>query len=205
MKRATASVDRTSTAVVGLALIALGGGAVAWERGQFPGRERLDAPFLATAVDAGWWPWALGAAAIVLVLLGLWWLLAHLPRRSVGTVAFASTAARQARIDTTWLLNLYIRRAFANRPPTTTDSRSLSMAHTERGGVSLLYTGILMSSVPSLGTRFTVGMQYVIVCARFLVRLDCAPPWLTSSSNRAIECHQSAAWNLTDYARLQQL
>lgn len=92
MKRATASVDRTSTAVVGLALIALGGGAIAWERGQFPGRERLDAAFVDTAVDAGWWPWALGAAAIVLVLLGLWWLLAHLPRRSVGTVAFASSA-----------------------------------------------------------------------------------------------------------------
>ncbi|MGB2722075.1 MAG: hypothetical protein WBG53_12740 [Rhodococcus sp. (in: high G+C Gram-positive bacteria)] len=92
MKRATASVDRTSTAVVGLALIALGGGAIAWERGELPGRERLDAAFVDTAVDAGWWPWALGAAAIVLVLLGLWWLLAHLPRRSVGTVAFASTA-----------------------------------------------------------------------------------------------------------------
>nr|WP_314143655.1 hypothetical protein [uncultured Rhodococcus sp.] len=91
MKRATASVDRTSTAVVGLALIALGGGAIAWERGELPGRERLDAAFVDTAVDAGWWPWALGAAAIVLVLLGLWWLLAHLPRRSVGTVAFAST------------------------------------------------------------------------------------------------------------------
>lgn len=92
MKRATASVDRTSTALVGLALIALGGGAIAWERGELPGRERLDAAFVDTAVDAGWWPWALGAAAIVLVLLGLWWLLAHLPRRSVGTVAFASTA-----------------------------------------------------------------------------------------------------------------
>ena len=92
MKRATASVDRTSTAVVGLALIALGGGAVAWERGKFSGRERLDAAFVDTAIDAGWWPWALGAAAIVLVLLGLWWLLAHLPRRSVGTVAFASSA-----------------------------------------------------------------------------------------------------------------
>ena len=91
MKRATASVDRTSTAVVGLALIALGGGAIAWERGELSGRERLDAAFVDTAVDTGWWPWALGAAAIVLVLLGLWWLLAHLPRRSVGTVAFAST------------------------------------------------------------------------------------------------------------------
>ena len=91
MKRATASVDRTSTAVVGLALIALGGGAIAWERGKFPGRERIDAAFVDTAVDAGWWPWALAAAAILLVLLGLWWLLAHLPRRSIGTVAFAST------------------------------------------------------------------------------------------------------------------
>lgn len=92
MKRATASLDRVSTAVVGLSLMALGGAAVAWERGKFPGRERIDAAFVDTTVDAGWWPWALGAAAIVLVLLGLWWLLAHLARRSVGTVAFAYTA-----------------------------------------------------------------------------------------------------------------
>jgi hypothetical protein len=33
----------------------------------------------------------------------------------------------------------------------------------------------------------------------------CAPLWLTSSSSRAVECRQSAASNLTDYARLQQL
>ncbi|MFI8566331.1 hypothetical protein ACIGGF_07185 [Rhodococcus sp. NPDC078407] len=92
MNRVNASVDRTSTAVVGLALIALGGGAVAWERGRFPGRERIDAAFVDTTVDAGWWPWALGAAAIVLVLIGLRWLFAHLPRRSVGIVALSHTA-----------------------------------------------------------------------------------------------------------------
>ncbi|CAB4909309.1 MULTISPECIES: hypothetical protein [Nocardiaceae] len=99
MKRATASLDRTGTAVVGLALIALGGGAIAWERGELPGRERLDAAFVDTAVDAGWWPWALGVAAVVLILLGLWWLLAHLPRRSVGTVAFGSTSADVTNVD----------------------------------------------------------------------------------------------------------
>lgn len=93
MNRATASVDRTSTAVLGLALVAAGGAAVAWERGEIADGRALTAPFTENLQDAGWWPWALGAAAIVLILIGLRWLLAHLPRRSIGSIALSNSGS----------------------------------------------------------------------------------------------------------------
>ncbi|QII08511.1 hypothetical protein BH93_26770 [Rhodococcoides fascians A25f] len=152
MKRATASLDRTSTAVVGLALIALGGGAIAWERGKFPGRERIDAAFVDTTVDAGWWPWALGAAAIVLVLLGLWWLLAHLPRRSVGTVAFASTADSDVdgrlSVDLTTAAKSAAKSLAAHEGVVSASGRSVS----DRGERVVEITATLDPAVTSLDT-----------------------------------------------------
>ncbi|MCZ4517425.1 hypothetical protein O4220_02785 [Rhodococcus ruber] len=159
MKRATASLDRTSTAVVGLALIALGGGAVAWERGKFPGRERIDAAFVDTTVDAGWWPWALGAAAIVLVLLGLWWLLAHLPRRSVGTVAFASTADSDVdgrlSVDLTTAAKSAAKSLVAHEGVVSASGRSVS----DRGERVVEITATLDPTVASLDTVSAAAAQ----------------------------------------------
>ncbi len=45
---------------------------------------------LQTATDTfatAWWPWAAGIAGAVCILLALWWLLAHLPRRGVGELS----------------------------------------------------------------------------------------------------------------------
>lgn len=42
-------------------------------------------------VAADWWPWAAGAAGIGLLLLGLWWLLAHLRRSSIPDLTLAGT------------------------------------------------------------------------------------------------------------------
>ncbi|MGF0310494.1 hypothetical protein [Rhodococcus sp. IEGM1428] len=159
MKRATASLDRTSTAVVGLALIALGGGAIAWERGKFPGRERIDAAFVDTTVDAGWWPWALGAAAIVLVLLGLWWLLAHLPRRSVGTVAFASTADSDVdgrlSVDLTTAAKSAAKSLAAHEGVVSASGRSVS----DRGEQVVEITATLDPAVTSLDTVSAAAAQ----------------------------------------------
>ncbi|OZE82852.1 hypothetical protein CH305_07645 [Rhodococcus sp. 15-649-2-2] len=159
MKRATASLDRTSTAVVGLALIALGGGAIAWERGKFPGRERIDAAFVDTTVDAGWWPWALGAAAIVLVLLGLWWLLAHLPRRSVGTVAFASTAdsdvGGRLSVDLTTAAKSAAKSLAAHEGVVSASGRSVS----DRGERVVEITATLDPAVTSLDTVSAAAAQ----------------------------------------------
>ncbi|MDI9893797.1 hypothetical protein QM797_03595 [Rhodococcus sp. IEGM 1381] len=159
MKRATASLDRTSTAVVGLALIALGGGAIAWERGKFPGRERIDAAFVDTTVDADWWPWALGAAAIVLVLLGLWWLLAHLPRRSVGTVAFASTPDSDVdgrlSVDLTTAAKSAAKSLAAHEGVVSASGRSVS----DRGERVVEVTATLDPTVASLDTVSAAAAQ----------------------------------------------
>ncbi|MDV6260475.1 hypothetical protein [Rhodococcoides yunnanense] len=159
MKRATASLDRTSTGVVGLALIALGGGAIAWERGKFPGRERIDAAFVDTTVDAGWWPWALGAAAIVLVLLGLWWLLAHLPRRSVGTVAFASTPDSDVdgrlSVDLTTAAKSAAKSLAAHEGVVSASGRSVS----DRGERVVEVTATLDPTVASLDTVSAAAAQ----------------------------------------------
>ncbi|CCQ14018.1 putative uncharacterized protein [Rhodococcus sp. AW25M09] len=159
MKRATASVDRTSTAVVGLALIALGGGAIAWERGKFPGRERIDAAFVDTALDAGWWPWALAAAAIVLVLLGLRWLLAHLPRRSIGIVAFASTADAtvdgRLSVDLTTAARSAAKSLAAHDGVVSATGRSVS----DRGQRVVEITATLDPAVTSLDTISTAAAQ----------------------------------------------
>ena len=159
MKRATASLDRTSAAVVGLALIALGGGAIAWERGKFPGREQIDAAFVDTTVDAGWWPWALGAAAIVLVLLGLWWLLAHLPRRSVGTVAFASTPDSDVdgrlSVDLTSAAKSAAKSLAAHEGVVSASGRSVS----DRGERVVEITATLDPTVSSLDTVSAAAAQ----------------------------------------------
>lgn len=87
MSRAAAAVDRIAVAVVALVLVALGTGAVAWQSGLIPGaRDELAAPWARTTTDTAWWPWVLGLAGVVLMLIGLRWLAAHLPSRRVSDV-----------------------------------------------------------------------------------------------------------------------
>ncbi|WP_426593588.1 hypothetical protein ACPPVS_17905 [Cellulomonas sp. McL0617] len=88
MRRGVLAVDRVVVLLLGLALIALGVALVGWQAGfladvwpSVPGSVQVDSSqvtgsdsFVAVAVTAG----------VVLVVLGLWWLLAHLPRRGVG-------------------------------------------------------------------------------------------------------------------------
>lgn len=94
-------VDRCVAALLGLVLIAVGVGAFAWQRGYLPDdRARIAAPALSDATESSWWLWAVGAAGVVLVLVGLCWLLGHLPRRSVGAQPLPSSSAAGAlRVD----------------------------------------------------------------------------------------------------------
>jgi hypothetical protein len=86
------TLDRLATIVVGLALIAAGALAVAWRFDLWAALpEQTDTSQTADATATDWWPWALGVAGVILVLVGLCWLWSHLPGRGVGDVNLLGT------------------------------------------------------------------------------------------------------------------
>ncbi|MFB9376664.1 hypothetical protein ACFFKU_04375 [Kineococcus gynurae] len=96
MSRSVIGLDRVLALLLGLVLLA-GGAAVAvfgagaartlWA--QAPDRISLGRGVV-EAPSAGWWFGASAAFAVVAVVLGLWWLLAHLPRRGVSTLTLST-------------------------------------------------------------------------------------------------------------------
>ena len=95
-------LDRLVGLVLGLLLVAAGLLLVDWHLDQVLALpERVDLSGLASATDAGWWPFAALAVAIVLLLLGLRWLVAHLPRvRSASTRLPDTSGAGRIELDT---------------------------------------------------------------------------------------------------------
>lgn len=90
-------LDRIASFIVGLVLLAAGIGAVGWRLDWWPGmpgRLRADG---SGVVDTAWWPWALGAAGVLLVVLALRWLLAHAGRRRITTLTLTGSG-RQGRL-----------------------------------------------------------------------------------------------------------
>lgn len=76
--------------VLGLALAAAGLVLVDWQQGRvldLPPRWDLDS--LVDASRRSWWPWAQGAAGVVLALAGLFGAASHLPGRGPRTVGAA--------------------------------------------------------------------------------------------------------------------
>jgi len=94
VSRTVAGLDRLVALVLGLALIAGGLGAIAWQAGtvSWTQRNRI-APGTENAAGQGWWPWATGAGGVLLILLGLWWLFAHVPRRRLGEIRLPGSGA----------------------------------------------------------------------------------------------------------------
>lgn len=92
MSRVVRSVDRVVTFLVGMTIFGLGLLVFVWSSlwvDWLPGISLLgrlphSVRFELVAQGAVWWPWALLAGGIVLVLLGLRWLAAHLRLRRVG-------------------------------------------------------------------------------------------------------------------------
>lgn len=94
MTRTTVAVDRLLTFLVGLVVGATGLALFAWWAGWLPGAgERLDLAAVADLERQVWWPWALGAVGVVLVLLGLRWLASHLPDRGVTHLVLPGSGA----------------------------------------------------------------------------------------------------------------
>lgn len=80
MSRVTSAVDRVAAAVVGLVLIALGLGALAWNTSLVANiPEAITAPAVVDATTKQWWPWAVGTAGVILVIAAVRWMFAHTP------------------------------------------------------------------------------------------------------------------------------
>lgn len=84
--RAAATADRLGSAVFGILFVTVGTAAVAWQRNQLPtqihdARRTFESWAPTEWDDQQWWPWALTAATVVTVVIGLRWLYAHRPRR----------------------------------------------------------------------------------------------------------------------------
>ena len=93
IKRSAVAVDQVAVLLLGLALTLGGLALLAWRPGLLADvwpdswnpvqdQVRLDTGFL----DAEWRPWALGVVGVLSVVLGLGWLVSHVPNRAVGTV-----------------------------------------------------------------------------------------------------------------------
>ncbi|WP_370248531.1 hypothetical protein [Nocardioides sp.] len=93
--RRVRALDRAALAVVALGLLAAAGGLWWWRR---EGADRvLDPTPVTDASRESWWPWALGAVGVVLLVLGLGWLWAHLRPRPVPVVRLAGSG-REGRL-----------------------------------------------------------------------------------------------------------
>jgi len=82
------ALDRTAGTLIALSLLTTGAAMIAWRYDRIPSApDQLTAGPLTDPTGAEWWPWATGAAGVVAILLGLWWLARHLPRRVGGRFA----------------------------------------------------------------------------------------------------------------------
>ena len=99
MSRAVIAWDRVVTLLIGLLLISVGLAGILWWLGTFLGwPQQLQADRALELAEEAWWPWAVGAAGILLILLGLLWLAAHVPDRRVSNLKLPGSTA-QGRLD----------------------------------------------------------------------------------------------------------
>lgn len=93
MTRLAVVFDRLATLLLGVALVAVGAGAVAWQRGELVDGRSLSFAAAADATRMEWWPWASGGVGILLVIAGIRWLLTHKPARKASRVTLKTPAA----------------------------------------------------------------------------------------------------------------
>jgi hypothetical protein len=93
VSRLTVAVDRLCALLLGMVLV-VGGAAVAiWgtDRVQ-PLNSTLGLSKLQQATTESWWPWVVGLGGVAAVLVGLRWLVAHVPTRRSGPLRLPGTS-----------------------------------------------------------------------------------------------------------------
>ncbi|MDQ3105210.1 MAG: hypothetical protein M3Q87_08355 [Actinomycetota bacterium] len=87
MSRGIVGLDRLVTALIGLVLVAAGVLAIGWFYDWWSWLpDQVSSASALRTTGQVWWPWVLGAATVLLVLLGLRWLLAHSAGRRVSAL-----------------------------------------------------------------------------------------------------------------------
>lgn len=86
-------LDRLATLVLALLLIVAGALGVWWWTGKSPLSQSVATAPAQDMVSMSWWPWASGAAGVLLILLGLRWLLAHVRRKTIKQLSLEGTGS----------------------------------------------------------------------------------------------------------------
>jgi hypothetical protein len=75
-------VDRAATLVAGVVVACVGAAAALWPTHLVHAApDQISTGPVARATSSTWWPWELAGAGALLVILGLVWLIAHVPVR----------------------------------------------------------------------------------------------------------------------------
>lgn len=90
MKRSVVAVDRFVLLLLGVLLLAAGVLMALWSLGRLGTASRLDVAPVADLAEEWWWPSALGLIGLALILVAIRWLIAHVPRRRISTVALST-------------------------------------------------------------------------------------------------------------------
>lgn len=85
-------VDRAATLVAGVVLACLGAAAALWPSHLVRAApDHISTGPVVHATTSTWWPWELAGAGILLVVLGLVWLIAHVPVRKTQALRVRGT------------------------------------------------------------------------------------------------------------------
>jgi hypothetical protein len=76
--------NKVAVAVVGLSIASLGVAMILWRAGVLATPASADTTTVTRLIGSAWWPWAAGVVGLVVVLLGIRWFVAYIPR-SVAT------------------------------------------------------------------------------------------------------------------------
>ncbi|KAB7757668.1 hypothetical protein [Mycolicibacterium mucogenicum] len=86
-------VDRAATLVAGIVVASLGAAAALWPTHVVHAApEQISTGPVARATSSTWWPWELAGAGALLVILGLVWLIAHVPVRKAQVLRVPGTS-----------------------------------------------------------------------------------------------------------------